>query len=100
MALLDLSRIFRLSPRTSPQRPAARRCRPRVEPLEDRMLLSTFVVTNTNDSGAGSLRSAIQSVNADPSPSLDCIDFNIAPTAPKTINLKLDLPILTHQVFI
>src|SRR5437588_808031 len=34
-------------------------CRPRVEALEDRALPSTFTVTNTNDSGTGSLRQAI-----------------------------------------
>jgi hypothetical protein len=64
------------------------------------MLLSTFVVTSTGDSGPGSLRSAITSVNADPSPSLDFIEFNLPPTAPKTINLKSALPVLTHQVWI
>src|SRR5581483_1623542 len=32
---------------------------PRLEALEDRLCLSTFTVTNTNDSGAGSLRAAL-----------------------------------------
>jgi hypothetical protein len=64
------------------------------------MLLSTFVVTSTSDSGAGSLRFAMMSVNADPSPSRDIINFNIPPTAPKTINLKSALPDLTHEVWI
>ena len=40
-------------------RRARRRCSPRLEPLEDRVTLSTLTVTNTNDSGAGSLRQAI-----------------------------------------
>jgi hypothetical protein len=64
------------------------------------MLPSTFVVTSHNDSGPGSLRTAILSVNADPSLSLDTIDFNIPPTAPPFINLTSPLPVITHQVFI
>jgi hypothetical protein len=32
---------------------------PRVELLEDRRMLATLLVTNTNDSGAGSLRQAV-----------------------------------------
>ena len=40
---------------------SARPCRPRrgalgLEPLEDRVVLSTFLVTNVDDSGDGSLR--------------------------------------------
>ena len=53
------------------------------ESLEPRRLLSTFVVDNTSDSGAGSLRAAITAANADPSPGTDNIYFNIpASTAP------------------
>ena len=36
----------------------------RFERLEDRLVLSTFTVTNTDDSGAGSLRQAILDANA------------------------------------
>ncbi|MFO0908087.1 MAG: hypothetical protein U0794_06970 [Isosphaeraceae bacterium] len=35
-----------------------------VQSLEPRMLLATFLVTNTADSGAGSLRQAIVDANA------------------------------------
>ncbi|MBK8566695.1 MAG: hypothetical protein IPN76_26040 [Saprospiraceae bacterium] len=58
---------------------------------------ATFVtVTNTNDSGPGSLRQAILCVSADPA--LDTIKFNIDPTvfgtAPWVINLDSDLPVI------
>jgi hypothetical protein len=62
------------------------RVRPRVEALEDRTLPSAYVVTTTADSGPGSLRDAINQINADTShtlyaspsnPSVDEIDFNI-----------------------
>ncbi len=36
-----------------------RRLKPRAELFEERVLLSPFVVTNTHDSGTGSLRQAI-----------------------------------------
>jgi hypothetical protein len=66
------------------------------------MLPSTFLVTNTNDAGANSLRAAILQVNADTAHpgTIDVIDFNIAGAAPHTINLKGALPIVTHQVLI
>ena len=60
--------IRRLLARPSPSRvPVGRPPKPRARPpvrllldaLEDRFLLSTITVTNTNDSGPGSLRSAI-----------------------------------------
>src|SRR5437588_9977584 len=49
-----------------------------LEPLEGRLLFSTFMVTNTADAGAGSLRQAIASANSHAGP--DTIAFNIAPT--------------------
>jgi hypothetical protein len=47
-----------------------------VDHLEDRSLPSTFSVLNLNDSGAGSLRQAIQNSNSHPG--ADVIDFNVA----------------------
>jgi hypothetical protein len=46
-----------------------------VEPLEDRLLLAVFTVTNTSDSGPGSLRAALQ--QSDATPGVDTIAFNI-----------------------
>ena len=42
-----------------------RRLRPTVMALEGRMLLSTLTVSNTNDSGTGSLRAAVLQANTD-----------------------------------
>src|SRR5260221_13607452 len=55
---------------------------PLVEPLEGRLLMAVFAVTNTNDTGAGSLRAAIDQSNN--TPGLDTITFNIS-AADKTI---------------
>src|SRR3954466_9885598 len=43
--------------------------------MEGRQLLSTFTVTNIDNSGSGSLRDAITRANS--SPSADTINFNI-----------------------
>ena len=49
----------RTSPQATRKRVVARRVfMPRLEALEDRTVLSTFLVTNLNDSGSGSLRDA------------------------------------------
>ncbi len=60
-------------------------------------LLATFTVTNTNDSGAGSLRQAIIDANA--LAGADIITFNIG-TGTQTINLSSVLPTITDQVTI
>src|ERR1017187_2791384 len=58
----------------------------------------TFTVTNTADSGAGSLRWAITNANANPGP--DTINFQISGAAPFTINLVSALPAVTDPVTI
>src|SRR5205085_1929223 len=50
-----------------------RQFRPRLELLEDRHLLSGFLVDNLNNAGAGSLRAAILAANANPG--FDTIQF-------------------------
>ena len=58
----------------------------------------SFVVTNANNHGAGSLRDAI--VNANASPGTDTITFNIPGPGVKTINLLIALPEITDRVVI
>jgi hypothetical protein len=72
--------------------------RPSPELLEGRALLSTFTVTNTNNSGAGSLRAAIAAVNKDTVNQVDVINFKIPGTGTHTIKLTSALPIVTHPV--
>jgi hypothetical protein len=72
--------------------------RPRLEPLEDRRLLATFLVTNTDDSGSGSLRQAILDANADPF--VDTIAFVIAGGGVQTIRPASALPAITKPVVI
>lgn len=60
--------------------------------------LATFQVTNTNDSGAGSLRQAILDANANAG--ADSIDFAIAGTGTHIITLSSVLPDISEQVFI
>lgn len=62
-------------------------------------VLATFTVTNTNDAGAGSLRQAINDANG--TPGLDTINFNITPGGPQTIRPTSDrLPDITGPVLI
>jgi parallel beta-helix repeat protein len=75
-----------------------RRRRFSVESLEGRQMLSTFTVTNTADSGSGSLRQAIVNSNATKGP--NSINFNIPGSGVQTINLLSALPTLTQPVTI
>lgn len=58
----------------------------------------TITASNTNDSGPGSLRQAILDANA--SPGLQTIDFNIPGAGVRTINLASPLPDITDPVVI
>jgi hypothetical protein len=72
-----------------------------VQELEARTLLSTFTVTDTLDDGnTGSLRWAINQVNADTGTGVDTIDFNIPGTGPFTIAPSSPLPAVTRPVLI
>lgn len=62
-----------------------------------RGLLATFTVTNTSDSGAGSLRQAITDANA--LPGTDTIAFSIG-SGPQTITPSSALPFILDAVFI
>ncbi len=72
----------------------------RVEILEPRTLLATFLVTNTDDSRAGSLRQAIMDANS--AGGVATIDFAIASNGPtvETIAPFTPLPALTVPTFI
>jgi hypothetical protein len=73
-----------------------RASRPRLEALEDRCLLSTYLVTSTADDGSfGTLRDAINQANLAGS-TIKEIDFNIGTTgSTQTINFNRQLPTLT-----
>ncbi|HEX8524775.1 MAG TPA: hypothetical protein VF669_21160 [Tepidisphaeraceae bacterium] len=70
---------------------------PCVESLEERKLFSTYIVTNTNDSGEGSLRQAL--INANNNAGTDTVNFAIGSGA-RTITPGSQLPIITGPVVI
>ena len=77
--------------------------RPTLEALESRWLPTTFTVLNTNDSGPGSLRDAINQADADTGSAADTIQFNIANSGVQTIALDAasgPLPALTRPISI
>ena len=63
-----------------------------------RVHAASFTVTNTNDSGPGSLRQTILDANANPGP--DTIDFNIPGAGPHSIQPASALPTITDPVII
>ncbi len=75
------------------------RLRPRVELMEDRTLLSTFLVNNAGDSGPGSLRQAILDSNAATGAS-NTIDFDIPGSGVQNIATLTPLPSITNPVLI
>src|SRR5262249_17502635 len=72
------------------------------ERAEARLLLASYVVINTSDGGIGSLRAAIQYVDANPpSPGqTDVITFDISGTGPFVISPASALPTITVPVII
>jgi titin len=82
----------------APDRPARRaptlgghRFRPHLEGLEDRTAPAVLMVTNTLDTGPGSLRQAILDANA--TPGTDTIAFNIPGAGPHVITTTAALAI-------
>ena len=51
--------------------------------------VSTFVVTNTGDSGPGTLRAAILAANADTNPGVDDIVFDIPASTAANLNVPV-----------
>jgi titin len=90
------ARLLTLTRTTPPPGFPPGRVRPQVEILEGRLLLNTYLVTNTNDSGAGSLRQAILDANANPG--RDTIAFNIGGGGVRSIALASPLPTITDPV--
>ncbi|HEV3257247.1 MAG TPA: hypothetical protein VG013_10235, partial [Gemmataceae bacterium] len=96
-SLAAVARWFRSAPRRSRAGQPPRLVL-RVDPLEDRFLLSTYLVTNTNNAGAGSLRQAIINTNLDTGG--DTIAFNIPGSGVHTIKPTSALPAITEAVVI
>ncbi|MEI7818912.1 MAG: choice-of-anchor U domain-containing protein [bacterium] len=64
-------------------------------------VVQSFDVTNTNDSGAGSLRQAIEDANTNGNPSdMDLITFTIPGSGVHTISPATALPAITEKVTI
>ncbi len=82
------------------------RRRPRLEALEERLVLSdmTFTVINTGDAGQGigqqgDLRFCLTAANNN-SGGVNTINFNIAPSGVQTINILSPLPIVSGTVIL
>ena len=94
---MNLQRLFGRHELRSTRRPLLGR-RPLIEALEERQLLTTFNVTNSNDSGVGSLRAAIISSNAATGVTINTINFQIGDGGTQPIALQWASPTLTHAV--
>ncbi len=75
-----------------------RRHRPTLEPLETRLVLTSYVVTTAEEGGSGSLRQAILDANANPGP--DTIGFRIGAGGLQTIRPTTELPVIADPVVI
>jgi hypothetical protein len=95
---LSLWRRSILRPRPCPRNQPRPGFRPQIEALEGRCLPSTFLVTTTDDAGAGSFRQAILDANA--TPGTNEIDFAIGDGGAQTIRPTSALPEVTHSVVI
>jgi RTX calcium-binding nonapeptide repeat (4 copies) len=93
-------RFLTFSPRQLRARSAKAKRWPHItlslERLEDRTVPSAYMVTTTADSGAGSLRQAIQDANSNPG--ADSIIFDIAGSGVQTIAPLTPLPTITDPV--
>ena len=69
-----------------------------IETLEIRALLSTFTVTSTANSGAGTLRQAM--TDAEANAGADTIGFSIGGVGPHVINLSTSLPNISQPLVI
>ena len=90
--------MFAANSRCAKKLRVARRRTPELLFMEERVLLSNFPVTNTNDSGAGSLRQAI--TDADAAGDGSVITFQIPGTGVQTIAPLTDLPPVTAAITI
>lgn len=77
--------------------PAQSNQSPEILIAPDESSAATFTVTNTTDSGTGSLRQAL--LDANENPGLDTIVFNIG-SGVQTVALSTDLPRITDPVII
>jgi hypothetical protein len=93
MTLLSRLRQARTRRQVS-TRKATRRSRPLIELMEGRQLLSTFTVSNTNDSGPGSLRQAILQLDSDNNTTTpDTISFQLSGNSLAQYRIALNTPL-------
>ncbi|MFL5243447.1 MAG: hypothetical protein ACJ8FY_15180 [Gemmataceae bacterium] len=93
-----LQRLYKSTKGSHSSKPRPNQVRLVVESLETRLVPSTFLVTNLNDSGAGSLRASIMAVNQDVNPATDVIQFAVGSGGAQTIIPQSALPTVTHPV--